>query len=100
VVGGAAAGAVERVERLAMRATDTRVQRVRVLEELRRAVPFDAHAWLLTDPETEVGTAPLAHVPWFDQLPRQILLKYLTPLNRWTTLLDRPVGLLHEGRPR
>lgn len=25
-----------------------------------------------------------------------ILLKYLTPLNRWTTLLDHPVALLHE----
>lgn len=97
VVTGPAAGAVERVERLTKRATDTLVLRMHVLEELRRAVPFDAYAWLLTDPETEVGTSPLADVPWFDQLSRHILLKYLTPLNRWTALLDRPVALLHEA---
>jgi len=53
VVTGPAAGAVERVERLTKRATDTRVLRMHVLEELRKAVPFDAYAWLLTDPETE-----------------------------------------------
>ena len=27
------------------------------------AVPFDAYAWLLTDPETSVGSSPLADVP-------------------------------------
>ncbi len=71
MVTGPWAGAVERVERLTERATDTRALRVHVLEELRRAVPFDAYAWLLTDPETEVGTSPLADVPWFDQLPNR-----------------------------
>lgn len=71
MVTGPAARAVERVERLTKQATDTRVLRLHVLEELRRAVPFDAYAWLLTDPETEVGTSPLADVPWFDQLSQQ-----------------------------
>src|ERR1700689_1704053 len=47
---------------------------------------FDAYAWLLTDPETEVGSAPLADVPCLPELPRLIRLKYLTTLNRWTEL--------------
>ena len=37
--------------------------RLAVLDELRRLVPFDAFAWLLTDPESGVGTAPIADVP-------------------------------------
>ena len=94
---GPASGAVERVERLVAQATHTRALRVRVLEELRRSISFDAYAWLLTDPETEVGTSPLADVPWLDQLPRQIRLKYLTPHNRWTAVLDHPVALLYES---
>lgn len=75
-------------------AVDARALRVTVLEQLRRAVGFDAHAWLLTDPVSEVGTAPVAHVPWLADLPRQIALKYQTGLNRWTTLHEHPVGLL------
>ncbi|MCU1398223.1 MAG: transcriptional regulator, LuxR family [Acidimicrobiales bacterium] len=46
---------------------------------------FDAFAWLLTDPESEVGTAPIADVPCLPELPRLIRLKYATPLNRWTS---------------
>ncbi len=57
-----------------------------MLDEIRRAVRFDAFAWLLTDPETEVGSAPLADVPCLPELPRLIRLKYLTPVNRWTEL--------------
>ncbi len=56
-------------------------------------VDFDAFAWLLTDPETEVGSAPLADVPCLQELPRLIRLKYLTPVNRWTHL-EAPVALL------
>ncbi len=56
---------------------------------------FDAYAWLLTDPGTSVGTAPIADVPWLPELPRLIRLKYSTPVNRWTTL-GAPVALLHE----
>ena len=48
-------------------------------------VGFDAYAWLLTDPETTVGSAPLADVPSLEDLPRLIRLKYLTSVNRWTT---------------
>lgn len=51
-------------------------------------VDFDAYVWLLTDPETSVGSAPLADVPGplLRLLPRLIALKYLTKVNRWTTL--------------
>jgi DNA-binding CsgD family transcriptional regulator len=64
-----------------------------LIDELRRVVPFDAYAWLLTDPETEVGSAPLADVPCLPELPRLIRLKYLTEINRWTALED-PVASL------
>jgi DNA-binding CsgD family transcriptional regulator len=69
---------------------------VQVLEEVRRAVGFDGYAWVLTDPVTCVGASPLADVPWLVELPRQIRLKYLTAVNRWTSLTDRSVALLHD----
>lgn len=48
---------------------DERSLRRHVMEVLRPALGVDAYAWLLTDPATAVGTAPLADVPWFDELP-------------------------------
>ncbi|MEP7111900.1 MAG: helix-turn-helix transcriptional regulator [Ilumatobacteraceae bacterium] len=75
---------------------DARSLRLALLDELRRIVPFDAFAWLLTDPETEVGTAPIADVPCLPQLPRLIRLKYSTVINRWTHQSE-PVALLHEA---
>lgn len=59
-------------------------------------IGFDAYAWLLTDPSTEVGSSPVADVPWLGELPQQIRLKYLTPLNRWTALSRPPVGCLRS----
>ncbi len=85
---------VERVVRLCDAHDDTKTLRLALVDEIRRAVSFDAYAWLLTDPETEVGCAPLADVPWLAELPRQIRLKYLTSVNRWTRL-DGAVGTLH-----
>ena len=67
--------------------------RVALVEELRYSVPFDWYAWLLTDPETEVGSAPLADVPELADLPRLIRCKYLTALNRWTTTAASVVTL-------
>lgn len=67
--------------------------RLRLLDEIREAIGFDAYAWLLTDPQTSVGSAPLADVPCLPELPR---LKYLTDINRWTTLRSPPVALLRE----
>ena len=58
-------------------------------------MPFDAYAWLLTDPETSVGSSPLADVPCLPELPRLIRLKYVTAVNRWTQLRS-PVALLAE----
>jgi DNA-binding NarL/FixJ family response regulator len=81
------------VARLCDAHDDARTLRLAVIDEIRRAARFDAYAWLLTDPETEVGGAPLADVPWLAELPRQIRLKYLTSVNRWTHL-DGPVGVL------
>ncbi|HEX5301005.1 MAG TPA: hypothetical protein VFW50_28835 [Streptosporangiaceae bacterium] len=60
--------------------------RLEALAAIRRAVGFDAYAWLVTDPETAVGSSPLADVPCLPRLPQLIRLKYLTAVNRWTTL--------------
>jgi DNA-binding CsgD family transcriptional regulator len=87
---------IDKVARICDAHEDARALRVALIEEIRRIVDFDAYAWLLTDPETEVGSAPVADVPWLAELPRQIRLKYMTPVNRWTTL-DRPVGLLRAA---
>ena len=48
-----------------------------------------------TDPETSVGASPLADVPppLMAQLPRLIGLKYLTQVNRWTTVDLLPASL-------
>lgn len=67
---------------------DDRRLRVDLLGKLRRVVGFDAYAFLLTDPETAVGSSPLADVPLplLGALPRLIRAKYLTTGNRWTAL--------------
>lgn len=90
------ARSVERVARVCRDNDDGRSLRLAVLDELRGALGFDAYAWLLTDPETEVGSAPLADVPCLTELPRLIRLKYLTSVNRWTAL-DGPVARLRAG---
>lgn len=77
---------VERVDSLCHRATDSRELRRSVLEEVRRVVGFDAVVWLLTDPETAVGSSPLAEVPCLPELPQLIRLKYQSGANRWTAL--------------
>src|SRR5450432_2053442 len=78
---------------------DQRALRVEILGELQTSIGYDAYAWLLTDPLTTVGCAPLADVPCMPELPRLIKVKYLTAVNRWTELLDSAtsVGLLHEA---
>lgn len=88
--------AIERVAAVCAQHQDSRSLRLALLDELTDVLGgFDAYAWLLTDPVTEVGGSPLADVPWLEALPRQILLKYLTPLNRWTGLAEPPVACLH-----
>jgi len=76
----------ERVLRICDAAGEARTLRLELLEAISRVVGFDAYAWLVTDPETSVGCAPLADVPCLAQLPELIRLKYLTTVNRWTAL--------------
>lgn len=85
-----------RVVRLCEGVGDSRQLRLRLLDELRATVGFDAYAFLLTDPETSVGSAPIADAPGLGlpELPRLIRLKYLTEVNRWTALKD--VALLSD----
>jgi hypothetical protein len=85
------------VLRICVSGEDAREVRLRALDELRRAVGFDACAWLLTDPETSVGSAPIAEVPSVADLPRLIRLKYLTEINRWTAVREPPVALLSQA---
>jgi DNA-binding CsgD family transcriptional regulator len=87
---------LSRIDRICAAATDPRSLRVELLDEL-RAIGFDSYAWLLTDPQTQVGCAPIADVPDLDHLPRLIRLKYLTPINRWTSLGADPVASLVES---
>ena len=78
--------ALDRIERICGGGLDERALRAAVLDELRTVVPFDAYAWLLTDPESCVGSAPLAEIPDLADLPALVRLKYLTATNRWTHL--------------
>jgi DNA-binding CsgD family transcriptional regulator len=80
------ARAGEAIMRICRGEDDVRMLRLEALDAIRRAVRFDAYAWLLTDPETSVGSSPLADVPCLPQLPRLIRLKYATAVNRWTRL--------------
>jgi DNA-binding CsgD family transcriptional regulator len=67
------------------------------VDQIRTVIDFDAHAWLLTDPQTRVGTAPLAHVPDMAELPTLIRLKYATSVNRWTTLAPNVCATLAQA---
>lgn len=84
------------VVRLCASHNEARRLRLALVDELRSMVRFEAFAWLLTDPETEVGTAPIADVPGLPELPRLIRLKYSTVVNRWTHQTE-PVSLLREA---
>ncbi len=90
------------LERLSATSTDDRTLRKQVLDAIRRSVPFDAYAFVLTDPTTTVGCSPVAEVPDLATLPTLIRLKYLTPVNRWTGLPPSGGATLQQttqGRP-
>lgn len=74
------------VEHIAATGVDDRDLRAQVLDVIAGFIPFDAYAFLLTDPMTTVGCSPVADVPDLAALPDLIRLKYLTPVNRWTRL--------------
>lgn len=87
----------QRVEQLCRSAASARDLRLAAVGELRDAVGFDAYAWLLTDPQSWVGTDPLADVPCLADLPALIRLKYLTTVNRWTTLAGDRASTLRQA---
>jgi DNA-binding CsgD family transcriptional regulator len=85
----------DRIAKICARGFDGRALRIALLDEIRPEVAFDAYVWPLTDPETSVGSAPLADVPSLADIPTIIKLKYLTTVNRWTTLpSNTPVTLV------
>ena len=91
---------IDRIARICQGQADSRTLRHEVLAEVARVVPFDAYVWALTDPETSVGSAPLADVPpaLLPALPQLIRLKYLTEVNRWTGL-GSGAARLSDGGP-
>jgi hypothetical protein len=91
--------ACERIAALGAAGLGDRDLRRQVLAVLREVIDFGAYVWLLTDPVTAVGAAPLAEVPCITELPALIKAKYATPVNRWTALQLRacPAGLLHDA---
>jgi DNA-binding CsgD family transcriptional regulator len=95
----ARARARERIAALGAAGLDDRELRRQVLAILGEVIDFDAYVWLLTDPLTTVGTAPLADVPCISELPALIKAKYATTVNRWTALARQAsrAGLLTEA---
>jgi DNA-binding NarL/FixJ family response regulator len=89
------ARARETIVRICRGEADARTLRLEALDAIRRTVGFDAYAWLLTDPESSVGSSPLADVPCLPRLPQLIRLKYATSVNRWTGLPSAAASL-HE----
>lgn len=89
----------ERIEDIGSSSLDAISLRRQVLKVLGEVITFDAYVWLLTDPVTTVGAAPLADVPCLHELPALIKAKYATPANRWTALQQErtPVGRLHDA---
>jgi len=87
------ARARDNIAQLCRSDADARTLRLEALAAIRQAVGFDAYAWLITDPETSVGSSPLADVPCLPELPQLIRLKYLTAVNRWTGLPRGAVSL-------
>ena len=92
----ARARAGERIEAVVSEPVDARRLRLQVLAVLREVIDFDAYVWLLTDPVTTAGVAPVADVPCLPELPALIKAKYATPVNRWTVLQlqKSPAGAL------
>jgi hypothetical protein len=85
---------LSRVERACARHADERALRSELIEVMRGAVEFHDYAWLLTDPETAVGSAPLAEVRCLAELPTLIRLRYQTTVNRWTEPASSPARAL------
>jgi DNA-binding CsgD family transcriptional regulator len=86
----------EAIEAVCAQELDSRLLRTEVVRILQAAIGGSFHAFVLTDPATSVGTDPHAVIPDMSRLPATIRAKYLTAVNRWTTL--DPAGLLGDRR--
>lgn len=85
-----------RVERACLAGLSAKALRERILALLRPVLPYDGHVFALTDPVTNVATAPhadLPNLPW-ERLPELIRWRYLTPVNRFDRLVGRPASSL------
>lgn len=82
---GATSDILARLENSLRDQLDSRALRERALEIISTRVPFVWFVWALTDPETFVGTSPLARVPSLPNLGRTIALRYQSG-NRWTSV--------------
>ena len=89
----------ERIEAIGTASLDATDLRRQALTVLRGVVDFGAYVWMLTDPVTAVGAAPLADAPCMQELPALIKAKYATSVNRWTDLQQRtsPTALLNDA---
>ncbi|MFI5101099.1 MAG: hypothetical protein ACHQE5_11410, partial [Actinomycetes bacterium] len=94
---------IEAVARVTGSAGGAGELRAAVIDMLREAIGFDGYVWLLTDPVTTVGAAPLAELPGVDpaELPGLFRAKYTSGVHRWTVLAQQPdpVALL-DGTAR
>ena len=94
---------MDRIVRRCGEHDDERALRIALVDDLRQAVPFGAHVWALTDPETGVGVSPVATVPPEAEavLPRLIRCRYLTTVNRPGSLDGAAESLLRatDGHP-
>jgi DNA-binding CsgD family transcriptional regulator len=82
---------VQRVDRICRKPLNAKALREQLVACLRRATPFDAYNFPLTDPATLVATSPLADVPMlpWPRLPELIRWRYLTSICRWDGLVGR-----------
>ncbi len=83
---------LDRIEAVAGRAAGAAELRAALLDVLRPAIGFDGYVWLLTDPVTTVGAAPLADLPGIApaELPGLIRARYTSGVSRWTVLTQQP----------
>lgn len=95
-----------RIEEACAGSLTAKALRERVSALVRRAVPFDAYNFPLTDPATRLATSPLADIPMlpWPRLPGLIRWRYLTVQFRWDRLLDSTAGAVSlvsatGGRP-
>jgi DNA-binding CsgD family transcriptional regulator len=81
----------QRVQRLCRAGLTSKALREQIVAHVRRAMPFDAYNFPLTDPATLVATSPLADVPMlpWTRLPELIRWRYQTLACRWDQLVGR-----------